>query len=230
MSAIVLLSGGLDSVVNLKRAQDDIGVAVALTFDYGQRAAAREAAAAAFVCQELEITHRLIELPWLAEICGTALVSPAVPLPEIRREQLEEARVVEGNTAAAVWVPNRNGVFVNIAGAFADSLKAEAIVAGFNAEEAATFPDNSPEFAVASSAALALSTMQHPQVMSYTQDLTKTQVLRLGRKIGAPIQSIWSCYRGGREECWQCESCARLERALHEGNAWEWFCTHRVSL
>ena len=75
MPAVVLLSGGLDSAVNLKRALDETGVAVALTFDYGQRAARKEAAAAALMCRELGVAHRLIELPWLAEICGTALVS-----------------------------------------------------------------------------------------------------------------------------------------------------------
>jgi len=228
MPAIVLLSGGLDSAVNLKRAQEELEVAVALTFDYGQRAARREAAAAALMCRELELSHRLIELPWLADICESALVNEETPLPTVRSSQLDEPRVTAGETAEAVWVPNRNGVFVNIAGAFADSLKAETIVAGFNAEEAATFPDNSAEFAAAATAALSLSTRQQPRVMSYTQDLTKAEIVRLGREIGAPIDSIWSCYCGGRQECWECESCARLERALREAESWEWFCTHHV--
>jgi len=228
MPAIVLLSGGLDSAVNLKRAQEELEVAVALTFDYGQRAARREAAAAALMCRELELSHRLIELPWLADICESALVNEETPLPTVRSSQLDEPRVTAGETAEAVWVPNRNGVFMNIAGAFADSLKAETIVAGFNAEEAATFPDNSAEFAAAATAALSLSTRQQPRVMSYTQDLTKAEIVRLGREIGAPIDSIWSCYCGGRQECWECESCARLERALREAESWEWFCTHHV--
>ena len=66
MSAVVLLSGGLDSAVNLKCAHDDAGVAIALTFDYGQRAARRETAAAALMCRQLDISHRLVELPWPA--------------------------------------------------------------------------------------------------------------------------------------------------------------------
>ena len=57
MPAVVLLSGGLDSAVNLKQALDETGVALALTFDYGQRAAAREAAAAALMCRELDLHH-----------------------------------------------------------------------------------------------------------------------------------------------------------------------------
>ncbi len=229
MAGVVLLSGGLDSAVNLKRACDDTGVAAALTFDYGQRAAAREAAAAALMCRQLGVSHRLIDLPWLAEICRTALVNEEETIPRLRPDELGERHVTSGETAEAVWVPNRNGVFVNIAGAFAESLGAETIVAGFNAEEAATFPDTSPEFVSAANSALALSTRGSTRLVSYTLDLTKTEIVRMGREIKAPLESVWSCYRGQRQECWECESCARLERALREAGAWEWFHTHRIT-
>lgn len=229
MSAVVLLSGGLDSAVNLKLAQNETGVAVALTFDYGQRAARREGAAAALMCRRLGIPHQLILLPWLAEICGTALVNERAPIPRLRPEELDERRVESGETAAAVWVPNRNGVFVNIGAAFAEGLEAELVVAGFNAEEAATFPDNSAEFAAAATAALALSTRIGVRLVSYTQELTKPEIVRLGRAVEAPIDCVWSCYEGGAQECWQCESCARLERALREAQAWEWFHRNRIT-
>ncbi len=228
MSAVVLLSGGLDSAVNLKRAHDDLGVAIALTFDYGQRAARREAAAAALMCRQLDISHRLVELPWLAEICTSALVNREAEMPRLAAHQLDDARVSGGETAKAVWVPNRNGVFVNIAAAFAESLGALSIVAGFNAEEAATFPDNSGQFVSAANSALALSTRGPVRLMSYTGDLRKADIVRLGRETGAPLASIWSCYHGEHQECWECESCARLERALKEADAWEWFHTHRI--
>jgi len=227
MPAVVLLSGGLDSAFNLKRAADEIGVALALTFDYGQRAAAREMGAAAAMSAAVGAPHRAISLPWLGEICRTALVSAAFEVPVVRPEQLDEARVKEGETARAVWVPNRNGVFVNIAAAFAESLGAELVVAGFNAEEAATFPDNTAEFAQAATAALAFSTATRVRVMSYTQTLGKPEIVRLGREIGAPIPRVWSCYYGGEELCRRCESCARLERGLRQAGAWEWFWEER---
>lgn len=229
MPAIVLLSGGLDSAVNLKLALDDIGVALALTFDYGQRAAAREAAAAALMCHQLGLSHRLITLPWLAEICGSALCSVEQPLPRLTPEELTSSQVNTGETARAVWVPNRNGIFANIAAAYAESLGASTIVAGFNAEEAATFPDNSAAFVAAVNTAFALSTLNTPILKSYTQDMTKVEIVQLGRKIGAPLTSIWSCYEGNREECWECESCARLARALKEAKAWEWYLTNRLT-
>jgi len=227
MPAIVLLSGGLDSAVNLKQAADQSGVALALTFDYGQRAALREAAAASLMCRKLRLPHRLIQLPWLSEL------SPSGPVPQVTADQLDHPSVTSGETAQAVWVPNRNGLFVNIAAAFAESLAGQAlpadtIVAGFNAEEAATFPDNSPDFVNTTNVAFLFSTRQKPRLLSYTQTLRKADIVRLGRKINAPIPMIWSCYLDGADHCWRCESCARLERALRQAEAWEWFHTNRI--
>lgn len=229
MSAIVLLSGGLDSAVNFTRAAQQAGAALALTFDYGQRAASREAAAAAAMCRQLGVPHRLVPLPWLAEICPSALVNPGLAVPEVTPDQLGEPRVTGGETAQAVWVPNRNGVFVSIGAAFAETMGASTVVAGFNAEEAAIFPDTSKDFVAAANAALRISTRASVSVLSYTQDLPKTDIVRLGRQIGAPLAFIWSCYLGGAEHCGRCESCARLERALRTAGAWEWFHTQRIT-
>ena len=228
MSAIVLLSGGLDSAVNLKLAIEDRGVALALTFDYGQRAAQREAEAAALMCRQLHIPHRSVDLLWLGEIGRASLVDHTIAIPQLRPEDLGRPRVTGGETAKAVWVPNRNGVFVNIGAAFAESMGVETIVAGFNREEAATFPDNSAAFVSAANVALGYSTLNKPMLLSYTQDLAKAEIVATGRRVRAPIGSIWSCYHGGIEHCWQCESCARLERALRNAGAWEWFHTNRT--
>ena len=226
MATVVLLSAGLDSAVNLKEALDREGVALALTSDYGQRAAAREAACAALMCDRLGVRHRLIPLPWLRDLCKNALVGGGM-VPEVTADELDSEMVKSGETARAVWVPNRNGVFVGIAASFAESLGAGTVVAGFNREEAATFPDNSAEFVAATNAQLGLSTRTGVMVHSYTQDATKSEIVRLGRRIGAPVACVWSCYLGYPEHCWRCESCARLERALREAGAWEWFHAQR---
>ena len=223
MAAIVLLSGGLDSAVNLKRAADDSGVALALTFLYGQRAAPRERAAAATMCQDLGLSHRVVELPWLAELGTSGLTSSAVEVPTVTSDDLSADTVAGGETAEAVWVPNRNGLFVNIAASFAESVGADTIVAGFNAEEAVAFPDNSADFVSAATRALEFSTRGRVRLTSYTQHLDKTEIVRLGRQIKAPLCHVWSCYRGGEVHCWHCESCARLRRALTAAGEWEWF-------
>jgi 7-cyano-7-deazaguanine synthase len=213
--------------VNLKRAHEEPGVTLALTFDYGQHAAAQELQAAALMCRALGVPHRTIELPWLSEISRSALTTRQSAVPDVDGAGLDGSAVTSGETAAAVWVPNRNGIFVNVAAAFAEAMSSDLVVAGFNAEEAATFADNSPEFVAAANVSLKLSTLEAPRLVSYTQDLTKAEIVRLGRKIGAPLHLVWSCYRGGMEHCWHCESCARLERALREGDAWDWFLSGR---
>lgn len=228
MAAIVLLSGGLDSAVNLKQAADAEGVTLALTFDYGQRAAKREAAASAAMCHQLGIAHRLVALPWFPDLCPSPLSGVAAQLPQVTVADLEGHRVVSGETARAVWVPNRNGVFVNIAAAVAEAAGVQHVVAGFNAEEEASFPDNSADFVAAANACLRLSAGSEVSLTSYTQQLRKPEIVQLGRKIGAPLPFVWSCYEGGQDHCGRCEACARLERALRSAGAWEWFQTQRI--
>jgi 7-cyano-7-deazaguanine synthase len=213
MRCVSLLSGGLDSVVATTVAAREHTVIRALTANYGQRAAAAEIAAARAVCEALHIDHEVVELPWLGRITHTALVDTKVDLPALRAEQLD-ARGATTQSAAAVWVPNRNGVLVNVAAAYAESLECEAVVCGLNVEEGATFPDNTPEFAEAATAALSFSTMTHVRVWSPTQALTKGEIVALGRRIGAPLESVWSCYGPGPEPCQRCESCLRFARAM----------------
>jgi len=224
--SVVLLSAGLDSAVNLQRAAHDTAITLALTFDYGQLAAEREIAAARAMCRRLRVRHRVIRLPWLRGISRAAITRDERAIPQPRPGDLDSA--VAQQTARAVWVPNRNGVFVSIAAAFAEVLDCDLIVAGFNAEEGATFPDNSPQFVRAANRALRLSTQRHPRLTSYTQELDKAGIVRLGRAMGAPLDLVWSCYRGGEEHCWRCESCLRLKRALQQTRSWQWFRRQRA--
>lgn len=215
---VVLLSGGLDSAVNLKRAVDETDVLLALTFDYGQKAARREVRAAGAMCRLLGVEHRVVNLPWLADITQTALVNPAAEIPH---------GTPSAETAEAVWVPNRNGVFVAIGAAFAESKAADAVVGGFNAEEAAAFPDNSLEFISASNRLMACSTLRRIKVISYTATSRKPEIVRMGLGIDAPLAYVWSCYGGADEPCRRCESCRRLEDALRAAAAWDWFLEER---
>lgn len=209
MGSVILLSGGMDSVVAAYASRAEYDPALTLTFDYGQRAAAREHEAALKVSEHLGVPNRLIELPWLAEISG-ASITDADSDPA-------------ADTDASSWVPARNAVFLSIAAALAESMDHEAIVCGFNAEEAAEFPDNSPEFVERMTAALELATRNHVKVIAPTVGLTKPEILRLGVELGAPLHLIWSCYGAGPEHCWECPSCGRLEAALRETRMWEAF-------
>lgn len=214
MTAVALLSGGLDSTVACAAAHRAQGVQLALTVDYRQRAAAREARAAADVAKALGIRHRRIALDFLGEVTTTALVNRAVGLPELAPKDLDDVAGAARESMRRVWVPNRNGLLIAVAAAFAESMGARDVVVGFNREEAATFADNSAEFLERASAALALSTASGVRVISPTIELDKVGILRLAGEVGAPLCYIWSCYEGGKSHCWRCESCLRLRRAL----------------
>ena len=206
MKGVAILSGGLDSTVSLAAATREMDVVLALTFDYGQRAAKRERAASGRIAKHYKIPHKVVAIPWLAELTGTALVNRRAKLP------LNEMSV---RSAKAVWVPNRNGVFIEIAAAHAESLGAQRLITGFNKEEAVTFPDNSPAYVSAVNYALSYSTANGVRVVSFTGNLEKKGIVNLGRRLNAPLNYIWPCYEGGKRWCGECESCLRSLRALH---------------
>lgn len=211
--SVVLLSSGLDSSVNLYEAVKDSQVVLALTFDYGQKAARRELECSAALAKEVRVLHKTIALPWFKDFNRSSLLveDQAVPTGQQVNIQSHEQSL---QTAKSVWVPNRNGIFLNIAAGFAEALGAEIVIPGFNAEEASTFPDNSQEFMNEMSRSLALSTANHVKVQSYTVALQKTEIVKKGESLQVPWSKIWPCYFAGEKWCGECESCLRSKRAF----------------
>lgn len=211
MSAIVLLSAGLDSTVNLAAACRRRGsVRLAITFDYGQRAAKREATRARAIARHYGVPWKRVRLPWLGAITATALVARGRRLP--RPKDLED-RAAARRSAAAVWVPNRNGVFLNVAAAFAEASGCREVVIGLNREEGAAFPDNTAAFGRAATRAFRFSTLSGVRVVSFTASMDKRQIVRLALRLRVPLDLVWPCYEGGRRACGLCESCLRFRRA-----------------
>jgi 7-cyano-7-deazaguanine synthase len=213
MKHVVLLSAGMDSVVNLYLAREKGEVEAALTFDYGQRAAERELERAAAVCAALGTEHVVLRIPWLGGWSSCALTNPDRLLPRHAAAGWFGGGADLEASAEAVWVPNRNGVFVNLAAALAEARGAELVVAGFNAEEAATFPDNSAGFVEEANRALLYSTRGKVRLVSYTLHMDKAEIAVEGKRLGIPWKKLWSCYNGNALMCGECESCARLRRA-----------------
>lgn len=213
--SILILSGGLDSTVSSWIAREESVPILALTFDYGQKASAREQEAAGKTAARLNVPHRILALPWLKELTNTALVSPKENLPKINVKDLDDP-LRSRKSAEAVWVPNRNGVFLNISAAYAESLGAEILVTGFNAEEGITFPDNSAPFVRAADEFFWYSTQKKIRVVSFTLPWNKPKIAQKAKELGVPLQDLWFCYDGGRKPCRTCESCLRAFRAFRE--------------
>lgn len=211
--AVILLSGGLDSALNLAMAAKSGKAKTALTMRYGQRAEAPELAAAQSLSRHYGAEWLEVDVRWLGAVNPTSLTRKDHSLPALELSQLDQMDLAS-SSMKAVWVANRNGVFLNIAAAFAEALGETEVLVGFNKEEAATFPDNSSDFMEAVNKSLSFSTLNQVKVASYTTDWDKTKILAEALEIGLPLDLVWSCYEAGPRRCWKCESCKRSERAL----------------
>jgi 7-cyano-7-deazaguanine synthase len=211
--AVVLLSSGLDSTVNLFEAQQKEEVILALTFDYGQKAAKKEIAHSAKLAAYLGIPHKVLSLPWFKDFNKSSLLMDSEHVPtgaEVNIQSHEQSL----QTAKSVWVPNRNGIFLNIGAAFAEALGAQIVIPGFNAEEATTFPDNSEDFMKELTNCLSYSTANHVQVECFTARLQKVDIVKKGISLNLPWHLLWPCYFSNEKWCGQCESCLRSKRAF----------------
>ncbi len=211
--AVVLFSAGMDSTVNLFAAQAQAQVVLALTFDYGQRAAHKEISCAKRICEKLHVPHQTVELPFIKSFGKSSLIDSNQSVPTGSQISLDDHQT-SAETAKSVWVANRNGIFLNVAAGFAESLGADWIVPGFNKEEAETFPDNSEEFLQITTRALSFSTANKVQVKCFTTHKNKTEIVQMGEKWKIDWSLIWPCYLDGEKWCGQCESCQRSKRAL----------------
>ena len=219
--AIVLLSSGLDSTVNLYIARQKLDVVMTLTFNYGQRAAEKEIDCAKKISEELKIKNQVIDLPWLKDLGNSSLTKESKAVPTGIKVSIDNVKK-SLESAKSVWIPNRNGIFLNIAAGFAESLGANYIIPGFNAEEAATFPDNSYEFIRATRKSLALSTANHVDVQCYTVTMSKTEIVKVGHDMAVPFGLIWPCYQNREKWCGECESCLRAKRAFKQNRVDIW--------
>lgn len=217
--SIILLSGGLDSLVSLAVAKEDYNIQLALTFDYGQKSATQEILASKKICEHYKIEHKVIELNWLKEITQTSLVSEK-EIPSVEREDLESSDFVE-NSAKSVWVPNRNGLFLNIAGCFADSYGYDYVIFGANKEEGQTFPDNTQDFVDSVSKEFEFSTQNRPKVVAPLINLNKNDIVKSAIEHSVPLELTRSCYSCKEKNCGVCESCVRLKSALEENKCYD---------
>ena len=206
-SAVVLLSGGLDSATAAAWAAHAGFRLAALSIDYGQRHRV-ELDAARAVSHALGITDHVVLPIDLAAFGGSALVDAAIPVPKGR----DESAIATG--IPATYVPARNTVFLALALAMAETRAAEAIVLGVNAIDYSGYPDCRPEFVAAFEAVAALATKagvegRPTRILAPLQTLTKAEIIRMGLGLGLDYGLTTSCYdpAGTGAPCGGCDSC-----------------------
>ncbi len=215
-NAIILLSGGIDSVVSLAGVINQYDKILALTFDYKQKAFEKEKIASVNISNFYNIEHRIVDVKWLGNISGSSL-NTADTLPNLDISDLDNINKTN-ISAKSVWVPNRNGLFINIAASFAEALGYDEIIIGANKEEAQTFKDNSSDFISAVNISLKNSCNNDISVSAPLINLSKNEIISEAIKLKIPFNLVNSCYSDEEKHCGKCESCLRLKRALKNNN------------
>ena len=203
-TALVILSGGLDSTVCAAIAARDHDEVLALTFDYVQRHRV-ELDRAGQVVAHYGAGHIVVELD-ASEWGGSALTDAAIDVPDAA---LGDAVT---DPIPITYVPARNLIFLAVAMGVAEARDIDVVYLGVNALDYSGYPDCRPEFVRAFEAAAALALKRGVEgnpvaVRTPLIDLTKAGIVRLGRSLDAPLHLTWSCYRGDEHPCGRCDAC-----------------------
>lgn len=220
--AVALLSGGLDSTVSLAQWIADHGpqsMAAVLWCHYGQRSAPQEERAVRAVAQHYGLPFTVLPLPWIQDWVPNHYRHNGSQGNPTRLQDWTSPESQEQGVDR-VWVPNRNGILLNIAAGFAEHCGAKTVLFGSNLEEAEVgFPDNTVEYREKLNDSLAWSTRLPVQVLAPLETLNKQQIIAKALDLDAPLHLIWSCYEAQAAMCGQCPSCQLLQQGLAANNA-----------
>lgn len=181
----------------------------AVHVSYGQRTEDRERTAFLAVCERLGIENRLITRnEALRAIGGSALTDPNIAVPEGH---------TLGQEIPVTYVPFRNAHFLAVAVSWAEVLGAEKVYIGAVEQDSSGYPDCRPEYYAAFNALIRQGTKEgNIEVVTPLIAMRKSQIVRLGLELNAPLDLTWSCYQGNARACGSCDSCRLRRRAFEE--------------
>ncbi len=216
-SAIILLSGGLDSATCLAIAKSKGFDCHTMSFHYGQRHQ-YELERASRISQHFSAdSHRVIDID-LSQFGGSALTDRMIDVP--KHDSLDTI----GKDIPITYVPARNTVFLSLSLAFAEVVGARDIFIGVNALDYSGYPDCRPQFIDAFQTMANLATKASVEgalplkIHTPLIDLTKGQIIALGLQLGVDYSMTLSCYDpglGGRP-CGRCDSCLLRAKGFKE--------------
>ncbi|MDX1400636.1 MAG: 7-cyano-7-deazaguanine synthase QueC [Kiloniellales bacterium] len=207
MTAVVVCSGGLDSVTLAHLMAAEGKALVLVTFDYGQRHK-KEIGYAKAAARRLGAEHKLVDFRELGELlCGSALTGD---------RDVPEGHYAEANMEVTV-VPNRNTIMLSIAYGLAASAGAEVVAAAFHGGDHFIYPDCRPGFADAFDKMQRLALEGFAEVSLHTPFIhwSKAEIAAEGARLNVPFEETWSCYKGDDLHCGRCGTCVERREAFH---------------
>jgi 7-cyano-7-deazaguanine synthase len=208
--AVCLVSGGMDSCVTAALAREENDELAFLHVAYGQRTEARERRAFEELADHYRVSKRFVaSLDYLARIGGSSLTDRTIPVAE--------ADLVS-RAIPTSYVPFRNAHLLAIATSWAEVLRARRIYIGAVAEDSSGYPDCRPEFYAAFNRVIEVGTKPETRVEIRTPviGMRKSEIVRRGLELDAPLELTWSCYQSEERACGHCDSCALRLRAFRE--------------
>jgi 7-cyano-7-deazaguanine synthase len=208
--AVVLLSGGMDSCVTAAIANQSHQLAL-LHASYGQRTEARERRAFEEIADFYGVKDRLmIRLDSFAQIGGSALTDRKITVPESSDSAAQSSEI------PITYVPFRNAHFLAASVSWAEVIGANAVFVGAVAEDSSGYPDCRPEYYRAFAELVRQGTRPETQIEIATPVIAmrKSEIVRRGLELGAPLNLTWSCYQFEDEACGTCDSCRLRLRAF----------------
>jgi 7-cyano-7-deazaguanine synthase len=209
-SAIVLVSGGMDSCVTAAIAKIQSNDLAFLHISYGQLTESRERKAFNDIADFYSVEQRLdISIEHLAKIGGSSLTDEKITVTEADLGSKE---------IPTSYVPFRNANMLSIAVSWAEVINAIAIYIGAVAEDSSGYPDCRPEFYDAFQKVIDTGTKPetHIEIRTPIIHLSKAEIVKKGIELNAPLHLTWSCYRSDDLACGTCDSCALRLRGFEQ--------------
>jgi len=204
-NSAIIVSGGMDSITLLYDHKDEI--ALGISFDYGSNHNAREIPFAKMHCERLGIKHITINLDFMHQYFKSSLLDGAEAIPE--------GHYADDNMKSTV-VPFRNGIMLAIAIGIAESNNLDQVFIANHGGDHTIYPDCRPEFINAIDAAATAGTYNNVKVIAPYTKITKSDIARIGTRLGIDYAETWSCYKGGEVHCGKCGTCVERKEALAE--------------
>jgi 7-cyano-7-deazaguanine synthase len=210
MLGVVLASGGMDSCVTAAIAASECDEIAMLHVSYGQRTEARELKSFNDIADFYNVRRRMAtSIAHLAQIGGSSLTDRNI---EVSQPDIESTEIPTS------YVPFRNAHLLSIATSWAEVIGAGRIYIGAVAEDSSGYPDCRPEYYEAFNRLIEVGTKPETRIEIVTPviQLRKSEIIKRGVALGAPLQLSWSCYKSEDLACAECDSCALRLRGFRE--------------
>lgn len=206
---VVIYSGGMDSFTVLNRALKDGKEVYALSFDYGQRHV-KELDYARNVCKRLNVKHKVIDISAINELILGSSLTDDIEIPEGH---------YEAENMKSTIVPNRNMILLSLATGYAVSVKADQVYYGAHSGDHAIYPDCRPEFVAKMNDVCQIANYDPVEIFSPYLEVSKTDILTDGLKMGLDYNQTWTCYNGREKACGKCGACQERLEAFRDNDA-----------